>query len=111
MIQAQRDFVADASHELRTPLTSILANLELLEASLADARRATPTRRRSSPARSARRGGCGAWSPTCCCSRAPTPAAPGPAAPATWPRSRPRRSPRCGPSPSDHELELDGAAR
>jgi signal transduction histidine kinase len=33
MIQAQRDFVADASHELRTPLTSILANLELLEAS------------------------------------------------------------------------------
>ncbi|HEX6116470.1 MAG TPA: HAMP domain-containing sensor histidine kinase [Solirubrobacterales bacterium] len=34
MMQAQRDFVADASHELRTPLTSILANLELLEASL-----------------------------------------------------------------------------
>ncbi len=34
-MQAQRDFVADASHELRTPLTSILANLELLEASLA----------------------------------------------------------------------------
>jgi signal transduction histidine kinase len=32
MIQAQREFVADASHELRTPLTSILANLELLEA-------------------------------------------------------------------------------
>ena len=36
MIQSQRDFVADASHELRTPLTSILANLELLEASLAE---------------------------------------------------------------------------
>jgi len=35
MMQAQRDFVADASHELRTPLTSILANLELLEGSLA----------------------------------------------------------------------------
>ena len=35
MMQAQRDFVADASHELRTPLTSVLANLELLEASLA----------------------------------------------------------------------------
>jgi signal transduction histidine kinase len=34
MIQSQREFVADASHELRTPLTSILANLELLEASL-----------------------------------------------------------------------------
>ena len=33
----QREFVADASHELRTPLTSILANLELLEASLAEA--------------------------------------------------------------------------
>jgi len=31
MIQAQREFVADASHELRTPLTSILANLELLQ--------------------------------------------------------------------------------
>jgi two-component system, OmpR family, sensor kinase len=36
MVQAQRDFVADASHELRTPLTSILANLELLEARLAE---------------------------------------------------------------------------
>jgi signal transduction histidine kinase len=35
MIQAQREFVADASHELRTPLTSILANLELLEERLA----------------------------------------------------------------------------
>jgi two-component system OmpR family sensor kinase len=36
MVQAQRDFVADASHELRTPLTSILANLELLEARLTE---------------------------------------------------------------------------
>jgi two-component system OmpR family sensor kinase len=34
VMQAQRDFVADASHELRTPLTSVLANLELLQASL-----------------------------------------------------------------------------
>jgi signal transduction histidine kinase len=34
MIQAQREFVADASHELRTPLTSILANLELLQTRL-----------------------------------------------------------------------------
>jgi signal transduction histidine kinase len=34
-MQKQREFVADASHELRTPLTSILANLELLQASLA----------------------------------------------------------------------------
>ena len=35
-MKKQREFVADASHELRTPLTSILANLELLQASLAD---------------------------------------------------------------------------
>ena len=34
MVNAQREFVADASHELRTPLTSILANLELLQAAL-----------------------------------------------------------------------------
>jgi two-component system OmpR family sensor kinase len=33
-LKTQREFVADASHELRTPLTSILANLELLQASL-----------------------------------------------------------------------------
>jgi two-component system, OmpR family, sensor kinase len=35
-MKKQREFVADASHELRTPLTSILANLELLQASLDD---------------------------------------------------------------------------
>jgi two-component system, OmpR family, sensor kinase len=35
-LKKQRAFVADASHELRTPLTSILANLELLQASLED---------------------------------------------------------------------------
>jgi two-component system, OmpR family, sensor kinase len=35
MVQAQREFIADASHELRTPLTSILANLELLHERLA----------------------------------------------------------------------------
>lgn len=34
-LDRQREFVADASHELRTPLTSVLANLELLEHSLA----------------------------------------------------------------------------
>jgi signal transduction histidine kinase len=34
-MQRQRAFVADASHELRTPLTSVLANLELLQGSLA----------------------------------------------------------------------------
>jgi len=33
-LRKQRAFVADASHELRTPLTSIVANLELLQASL-----------------------------------------------------------------------------
>jgi two-component system, OmpR family, sensor kinase len=33
-MRKQREFVADASHELRTPLTSILANLELLQASI-----------------------------------------------------------------------------
>jgi two-component system OmpR family sensor kinase len=33
-MKKQREFVADASHELRTPLTSVLANLELLDASL-----------------------------------------------------------------------------
>ena len=35
-MQKQREFVADASHELRTPLTSVIANLELLQASLGD---------------------------------------------------------------------------
>ena len=44
-MQKQREFVADASHELRTPLTSIIANLELLQASLED------------PAREEERGG------------------------------------------------------
>jgi signal transduction histidine kinase len=39
MMQAQREFVADASHELRTPLTSILANLELLQDRLDQAER------------------------------------------------------------------------
>jgi signal transduction histidine kinase len=38
-LKRQREFVADASHELRTPLTSILANLELLQASLDRSRR------------------------------------------------------------------------
>ncbi len=34
--ERQREFIADASHELRTPLTSVQANLELLQASLAE---------------------------------------------------------------------------
>jgi two-component system OmpR family sensor kinase len=37
-MQKQREFVADASHELRTPLTSVIANLELLQASLPEPR-------------------------------------------------------------------------
>jgi two-component system, OmpR family, sensor kinase len=37
-MRRQREFVADASHELRTPLTSVLANLELLQASLREPR-------------------------------------------------------------------------
>ena len=44
MMQAQREFVADASHELRTPLTSILANLELLQERLELRRRRRRTR-------------------------------------------------------------------
>lgn len=36
-MRRQREFVADASHELRTPLTSVIANLELLQASLQSA--------------------------------------------------------------------------
>ena len=40
LMQKQREFVADASHELRTPLTSVLANLELLQASLGGANQA-----------------------------------------------------------------------
>ena len=39
-MKKQREFVADASHELRTPLTSVLANLELLQASLEGASQA-----------------------------------------------------------------------
>ena len=57
MMQAQREFVADASHELRTPLTSILANLELLQARLDGGRAPTARRARWSPRRCAPRGG------------------------------------------------------
>ena len=39
VVQAQREFIADASHELRTPLTSILANLELLHEQLSQTER------------------------------------------------------------------------
>jgi two-component system, OmpR family, sensor kinase len=54
-LQKQREFVADASHELRTPLTSVLANLELLQASLARANQAEDSEVVDSALRSSRR--------------------------------------------------------
>ena len=54
-MQRQREFVADASHELRTPLTSILANLELLEASLRSTRHGEDAAMVDSALRSSRR--------------------------------------------------------
>ena len=69
-LSRQREFVADASHELRTPLTSVLANLELLAEQLDGEDARGGAARRCAP-----RGACAGSSPTCCCSRAPTPAA------------------------------------
>lgn len=54
-MQKQREFVADASHELRTPLTSVLANLELLQASLRDPEQAEDRGMIDSALRSSRR--------------------------------------------------------
>jgi two-component system, OmpR family, sensor kinase len=54
-LQQQREFVADASHELRTPLTSVLANLELLQASLGDPAQADDREMVDSALRSSRR--------------------------------------------------------
>jgi signal transduction histidine kinase len=54
-LQQQREFVADASHELRTPLTSVLANLELLQASLGAADQAEDREMVDSALRSSRR--------------------------------------------------------
>jgi two-component system OmpR family sensor kinase len=54
-MQQQREFVADASHELRTPLTSVLANLELLQASLGDPGQAEDREMVDSALRSSRR--------------------------------------------------------
>lgn len=51
----QREFVADASHELRTPLTSVLANLELLQASLRQPRQDEDRAMVDSALRSSRR--------------------------------------------------------
>ncbi len=55
LLLRQREFVADASHELRTPLTSVLANLELLEESLAREGRAGDVESIESALRSSRR--------------------------------------------------------
>jgi two-component system OmpR family sensor kinase len=54
-MQKQREFVADASHELRTPLTSVLANLELLQASLGSVDQAEDREVVDSALRSSRR--------------------------------------------------------
>jgi two-component system OmpR family sensor kinase len=54
-MQRQREFVADASHELRTPLTSVLANLELLQASLPNPEQAEDREMVDSALRSSRR--------------------------------------------------------
>ncbi len=54
-MQKQREFVADASHELRTPLTSVLANLELLQASLQEPEHAENREMIDSALRSSRR--------------------------------------------------------
>jgi two-component system OmpR family sensor kinase len=56
-MQRQREFVADASHELRTPLTSVLANLELLQASLDERNQAEDREVVDSALRSSRRMG------------------------------------------------------
>lgn len=57
VMQKQREFVADASHELRTPLTSVLANLELLQASLGGANQAEDREIVDSALRSSKRMG------------------------------------------------------
>jgi two-component system, OmpR family, sensor kinase len=54
-LKKQREFVADASHELRTPLTSVLANLELLQASLREPRQEDDRAMVDSALRSSRR--------------------------------------------------------
>jgi signal transduction histidine kinase len=54
-MKKQREFVADASHELRTPLTSVLANLELLQASLREPRQGEDRAMVDSALRSSRR--------------------------------------------------------
>ncbi len=101
MLARQRRFVADASHELRTPLTSVLANLELLAESLRGDR-ARPRARRC-----ARRSGCAGWSPTCCCSRAPTSAAWSPHEPCDLAQIVVEAAGELGPVSGEHEISLD----
>ena len=104
MMQAQRDFVADASHELRTPLTSILANLELLEAELRRARRRADEEEIVAGALGSSRRMRRLVSDLLLLARADA-GRTGPRRSATSPRSRPRRSPRCARSPTATRLD------
>ena len=94
-MKKQREFVADASHELRTPLTSILANLELLQASLDEPgqRGRAGDDRLGAALLAADDAGS---SPTCCCSPAPTPARRGAPPPLRPRRGRRQRGGRGG---------------
>ena len=91
-MQQQREFVADASHELRTPLTSVLANLELLQASLGGDDQAEDREMVDSALRSSRRMS-RLVSDLLLLAR-PTPAGSPPTAAATSPKSPARRPPR-----------------
>ena len=91
----------------------MLANLELLEETL-DGRAARGRGLRAALAR----GGCAGWSPTCCCSRAPTRAASTPrTSPSTSPSVVTEAAGELEPVAGDHEItvsapagrEIDGA--
>ena len=94
MMQAQREFVADASHELRTPLTSILANLELLQERLEAAERDGEESEMVGSAASLLTADEPARRRTSCCWPGRTPAAAARDTSATSPRSPRRPSPR-----------------
>ena len=83
----------------------MLANLELLADELDGEQREAARVGACAP-----RSGCAGWSPTCCCSRAPTPGA---CAAATPDRPRPRSSIEAAaelePLADDHELTVDAA--
>ena len=107
MIQAQRDFVADASHELRTPLTSILANLELLEASFAERGADADEEEIVAGALGSSRRMRRLVADLLLLARADA-GRTGPAArAATWPRSPPRAIAEVRPVADGHALELD----